>query len=84
MKKNLQFYGNRSKSPSDIFADCKNTKKKKNLLFKINLAGRKDNGKGTDLGLSLSYHVAKAYEGGLKVVTNEGEGAEFIIQLLLS
>ncbi|RTL57584.1 MAG: hypothetical protein EKK37_16245 [Sphingobacteriales bacterium] len=40
-------------------------------------------GQGTGLGLSLSYDIIKAHGGDLKVVTTEGEGAEFIIQLPL-
>jgi two-component system NtrC family sensor kinase len=38
-------------------------------------------GQGTGLGLSLSYDIAKAHGGELKVETTEGEGSEFIIQL---
>jgi two-component system, NtrC family, sensor kinase len=42
-------------------------------------------GEGTGLGLSLSYDIiTKAHNGQLKVETNEGQGAEFIIQLPLS
>jgi len=41
----------------------------------------KPTGQGTGLGLSLSYDIVKAHGGELKVVTNEGEGAAFIIQL---
>jgi len=41
----------------------------------------KPTGQGTGLGLSLSYDIVKAHGGELKVETNEGEGAEFIIQL---
>jgi signal transduction histidine kinase len=42
----------------------------------------KPTGTGTGLGLSLSYDiVTKAHGGELKVVTKEGEGSEFIIQL---
>jgi two-component system, NtrC family, sensor kinase len=33
------------------------------------------------LGLSLSYDIVKAHDGGIKVETKEGEGSEFIIQL---
>jgi signal transduction histidine kinase len=33
------------------------------------------------LGLSLSYDIIKAHGGELKVETQEGEFAEFIIQL---
>ncbi len=40
-------------------------------------------GKGTGLGLSLSYDIIKAHKGELKVDSNEGEGAEFIILLPL-
>jgi signal transduction histidine kinase len=38
-------------------------------------------GQGTGLGLSLSYDIAKACGGEIKVETKENEGAEFIIQL---
>ena len=41
----------------------------------------KPTGQGTGLGLSLSYDIVKAAGGEIKVDTNEGEGAEFIIQL---
>ena len=41
----------------------------------------KPTGQGTGLGLSLSYDIVKAHGGELKVVANEGEGAEFIIVL---
>ncbi len=38
-------------------------------------------GQGTGLGLSLSYDIIEAHGGDIKVNTQEGEGAEFIIQL---
>ena len=38
-------------------------------------------GEGTGLGLSLSYDIVKAHGGELKVVTKEGEFADFIIIL---
>ena len=41
----------------------------------------KPTGQGTGLGLSLSYDIVKAHGGDLKVETNEGEGAEFVLQL---
>ena len=41
----------------------------------------KPTGVGTGLGLSLTYDIVKAHGGELKVVTKEGEGAEFIVQL---
>ena len=41
----------------------------------------KPTGQGTGLGLSMSYDIVKSHGGELKVVTNEGEGSEFIIQL---
>jgi signal transduction histidine kinase len=41
----------------------------------------KPTGQGTGLGLSLSYDIVKAHGGQLKVETEEGEGASFIIQL---
>jgi signal transduction histidine kinase len=41
----------------------------------------KPTGEGTGLGLSLSYDIIKAHGGDIKVITKEGEGAEFIIQL---
>jgi two-component system NtrC family sensor kinase len=39
----------------------------------------KPTGQGTGLGLSMSYDMIKSQGGDLKVVTHEGEGAEFII-----
>jgi signal transduction histidine kinase len=41
----------------------------------------KPTGQGTGLGLSLSYDIVKAHGGELKVLSKEGEGSEFIIQL---
>jgi two-component system NtrC family sensor kinase len=42
----------------------------------------KPTGQGTGLGLSLSYDIiTKEHDGMIKVETNDGEGAEFIIQL---
>jgi signal transduction histidine kinase len=41
----------------------------------------KSTGRGTGLGLSMSYDIIKAHGGELKVETKEGEGAEFIIQI---
>jgi signal transduction histidine kinase len=41
----------------------------------------KPSGQGTGLGLSLSYDIIKAHGGEIKVENNDGEGAEFIIQL---
>jgi signal transduction histidine kinase len=41
----------------------------------------KPTGQGTGLGLSLAYDIVKAHGGELKVVSKEGEGSEFIIQL---
>ena len=41
----------------------------------------KPTGQGTGLGLSLSYDVIKAHGGEIKVKTNEGQGAEFTIEL---
>jgi signal transduction histidine kinase/streptogramin lyase len=43
----------------------------------------KPTGQGTGLGLSLAYDIIKAHDGEIKVVTNEGKGSEFIIQLPL-
>jgi len=43
----------------------------------------KPTGQGTGLGLSLSYDIIKAHGGEVRVVTKEGEGSEFIIQLPL-
>jgi two-component system NtrC family sensor kinase len=34
------------------------------------------------LGLSLSYDIIKAHGGEIKVETKEGEGAEFVVQLI--
>ena len=44
----------------------------------------KPTGQGTGLGLSLSYDIVKAHRGEIKVESKEGEGSEFIIQLLLN
>ncbi|MDQ6761020.1 MAG: ATP-binding protein, partial [Bacteroidota bacterium] len=41
----------------------------------------KPTGQGTGLGLSLSYDIIKAHGGDLKVRTEEGEFAEFIIDI---
>jgi two-component system NtrC family sensor kinase len=41
----------------------------------------KPTGQGTGLGLSLSYDIIKAHGGEIKVETEDGEGAEFIILL---
>ena len=41
----------------------------------------KSTGQGTGLGLSLAYDIVKAHGGELKIVTKEGEGAEFIVYL---
>ena len=41
----------------------------------------KPTGQGTGLGLSLSYDIIKAHGGEIKVETEAGEGAEFIILL---
>ena len=42
----------------------------------------KPTGQGTGLGLSLAYDIVKAHGGELKVETKEGEGSEFLIELL--
>ena len=42
----------------------------------------KPTGQGTGLGLSMSYDIIKAHGGELRVETIEGEGAEFIVELL--
>ena len=39
----------------------------------------KPTGQGTGLGLSLSYDIIQAHGGELKVYTEDGEGAEFVI-----
>ena len=41
----------------------------------------KPTGEGTGLCLSLSYDIIKAHAGNLIVDSNEGEGAEFVIQI---
>jgi ligand-binding sensor domain-containing protein/signal transduction histidine kinase len=44
----------------------------------------KPSGQGTGLGLSMSYDIIKAHGGELKVKTKEGDGSEFIVQLMNS
>ena len=44
----------------------------------------KPTGQGTGLGLSLSYDIIKAHGGDIKVVSKEGEGSEFVVQIPLS
>ncbi len=41
----------------------------------------KPTGQGTGLGLSLSYDIVKAHGGELKVISKEGDGAEFTLQI---
>lgn len=41
----------------------------------------KPTGQGTGLGLSLAYDIVKAHGGELKVETQEGQGATFIVRL---
>ncbi len=41
----------------------------------------KPTGQGTGLGLSLSYDIIKAHSGEIKVISKEGEGSQFSIQL---
>jgi signal transduction histidine kinase/tetratricopeptide (TPR) repeat protein len=41
----------------------------------------KPTGRGTGLGLSLSYDIVKAHGGEIKVHTKEEEGSEFIVEL---
>lgn len=43
----------------------------------------KPTGQGTGVGLSLAYDIIKAHSGEIKVETKEGEGATFIIELLV-
>lgn len=44
----------------------------------------KPTGQGTGLGLSLSYDIIKAHGGELKVITKQGEGTEFVVDLPLN
>jgi histidine kinase len=41
-------------------------------------------GKGTGIGLSISYGIVQDYDGTIKVKTEEGEGSAFIVQFPLS
>ncbi|HSN08163.1 MAG TPA: HAMP domain-containing sensor histidine kinase, partial [Hanamia sp.] len=41
----------------------------------------KPTGSGTGLGLSLSYDIAKAHGGEIKVESKEEEGCEFVLKL---
>ena len=43
----------------------------------------KPTGQGTGLGLSLAYDIIKTHGGELKVDTEEGKGANFIISIPL-
>jgi signal transduction histidine kinase len=43
----------------------------------------KPTGQGTGLGLSLSYDIIKAHGGEIRVESKEGEGAEFILHLVI-
>ncbi|MFC1813717.1 sensor histidine kinase [Thermodesulfobacteriota bacterium] len=40
-------------------------------------------GKGTGLGLSISYGIIQDYDGTIKVISNENEGSEFVVQFPL-
>ena len=42
----------------------------------------KPTGQGTGLGLSLAYDIIKAHGGEIRVVTKEGEGTTFTVQLM--
>ena len=39
------------------------------------------NMQGTEFGLSLSYDIIPAHGGEIKVISTEGKGSEFIVQL---
>jgi len=40
----------------------------------------KEAGKGTGLGLSISYQIVRDFGGSIRVVSDEGQGARFIIE----
>jgi two-component system, NtrC family, sensor kinase len=44
----------------------------------------KPTGQGTGLGLSISYDIIKSHGGEIKVKSNEGEGSEFVIELVVA
>jgi two-component system NtrC family sensor kinase len=44
----------------------------------------KDVGQGTGLGLWISYDIIKLHHGNIEVVSQEGQGTEFIISLPLT
>jgi signal transduction histidine kinase len=44
----------------------------------------KEVGKGTGLGLSIVFKIIEAHKGNIKVITQEGEGTEFVITLPIS
>jgi len=58
----------------------------KNVLDKIfePFFTTKKVGKGTGMGLSISYGIVQDYDGTIKVETEEGEGTTFIVQFPVS
>ena len=44
----------------------------------------KNIGEGTGLGLSIVYNIVKSHNGDIKVVSEAGQGTDFIISLPLS
>lgn len=41
-------------------------------------------GKGTGMGLSVSYQIVKKHQGSLKCISMPGKGTEFVIKIPLS
>lgn len=79
----VSVYTKRRKDKIEIFVRDNGDGIPQNLVDKIfqPFFTTKPTGEGTGLGLSLSYDIIKSHQGDLKVSSEEGKGAEFVIQL---